>query len=169
MDQEVLNSRQIVFTDEKMRIDEELLLFSSVKTDTYFSESNSMLFVKRQGYLVLDDFCHEQNLIITVEGKKTLISGCSHAGIVNIQGKAELIASDRMSTVIGGFHLYNPPTKKYESNVLIDGVANALKEKESDYYTCHCTGLKAYERMKFILGDKLHYLSTGTEVMIYDN
>lgn len=164
LDKELLYSSQMVLTEEKMKIDDELFLFSGVKPDADVSKSNRALFTKRCGELVADDFSHEQNLIITNAGEKMLISGCSHAGIVNIQNAAEQLVSDRISTIIGGFHLYNPPTKKYESDVVIDGVAKALKEKGSVYYTCHCTGVKAYNRMKSILGDKLHYLSTGAEV-----
>ena len=166
LDKELLLSNQIVITDEEMRIDEELCLFSNVKTEAPVSKSNRLLFVKREKGLEQDDFCHEQNLMITSGGENVLISGCSHAGIVNIQNKAERMASDKFGAVIGGFHLYNPPTRKYESDAIIDNVAGQLKKKESVYYTCHCTGKRAYERMKMILGDRLHYLSTGAELSI---
>lgn len=71
-----------------------------------------------------------------------------------------------MSYVIGGFHLFNPPTKKSESTVLINDIAGALNKNKSVYYTCHCTGVKAYEQMKEILKEKLRYLSTGTELAL---
>lgn len=147
-------------------IDDELILFSDVKTDKYFSKSNKVLFAKKQGRLISDNFNHEQNLVIVEGTEKVLISGCSHSGIVNIQNRAEQIISDRISVVAGGFHLYNPPTRKYESNEFIDSVATVLKNKDSIYYTCHCTGIKAYERMKSTLGDRLKYLSVGTEVIL---
>ena len=157
---------RFVFTDEKTVIDEELVLFSAVKTDTYFSKSNNVLFAKKHGKIVSDHFSHEQSLIITANEKRVLISGCSHSGIVNIQNKAEQVASNEMTVVVGGFHLYNPPTKKYESNDFIDSVATVLKNKDSIYYTCHCTGIKAYERMKSTLGDRLKYLATGSNIVI---
>jgi len=75
---------------------------------------------------VRDDFSHEQNLIITINGEKVQISGCSHVGIVNIQNAAEQLLLDKLSTIIGGFHLYNPPNYKYESDAVIDSVANVL-------------------------------------------
>lgn len=166
LDEELLHNEQIVFTDDEMVIDEELFLFSNVKSNTYFAKSNNVLYAKKQDHLVLDDFCHEQNLIVASNGKRTLISGCSHAGIVNIQNKAESLVSEEMSAVVGGFHLYNPPTRKYESKELIDNIANDLKKKKSTYYTCHCTGMKAYKRMKNTMRDRLHYLSTGTELLL---
>ena len=164
LDRELLASPQLVFTDEKTVIDEELMLFSKVVPGAYSMKSNQVLFSKRQGKLLPDDFCHEQNLVITAREKKMLISGCSHAGIVSIQSKAEELTSQQMETVVGGFHLYNPPTKRYESTELIDAVASALREKGSVYYTCHCTGRQAYERMKETLGEKLQYLSVGRSI-----
>ncbi len=37
-----------------------------------------------------------------------------------------------------------------------------MKEKQIEkYYTGHCTGIKAYELMKEILGDRLNYFYPG--------
>ena len=163
LDSSLVNSDRFVFTGNVSVIDEELLLFSGVKEETYFSKSNKKLFAKKQGTMIRDDFEHEQNLIITAQNKRILISGCSHCGIVNIQKKAEEIISDKIDAVVGGFHLFNPPTKKYESDEYIGLTANAINKTGSSYYTCHCTGVKAYEKMKPILGCKLHYLGTGAE------
>ena len=73
--------------------------------------------------------------------------------------------ADEIDMVVGGFHLYNPPTRKYESDETIDSVVISLNQKGSIYYTCHCTGPKAYKRMKAVMGDKMKYLSTGTEII----
>lgn len=166
LDEKMMKHPQILFTDDCVEIDEELTIFSDVKTDAYYSQSNRVLYAKTEGQLVRDDFRHEQNLIITMDESRVLISGCSHAGIVNIQQKAESLISDTITTLVGGFHLYNPPTKKYESDELIDDIAGVLARKQSNYYTCHCTGVKAYERMKKTLGNQLGYLSVGTEIVL---
>lgn len=166
LDKSIANSERFVFTDEIMAIDDELTVFSNVKSTAFHSKSNDVLFEKTEKGLIKDDFTHEQNLIITSSSGKILVSGCSHCGIVNIQKKAEKVADDKMSYVIGGFHLFNPPTKKSESNVLIDGIANALNKNTSTYYTCHCTGIKVYEQMKETLKDRLLYLSTGIELVL---
>lgn len=162
LDKDLLNHKQIVFTEEKTVIDEELTLFSKVDMMGNCSKANRVLFAKKQGKMVLDDFCHEQNLIISTENEKVLVSGCSHAGVVNIQNKAEQIIGGKIDMVIGGFHLFNPTTGKYTAE--IDDVADALKEKGSIYYTGHCTGTKAYTRMEKVLGEKIKHLSTGIEI-----
>jgi len=165
LDKTLLNHKQIVYTEGRTVIDEELTVFSNVDRSDNLSKSNNVLFSKRQGKIVLDDFCHEQNLIISTEKEKVLISGCSQAGIVNIQNRAQQIITDEIDMVVGGFHLYNPPTRKYESDEIIDSVVISLNQKGSIYYTCHCTGPKAYKRMKAVMGDKMKYLSTGTEII----
>lgn len=166
VDASVADESRFVFTDEITKIDEELMLFSGVSTEQFFSESNRVLFAKKQGKIVADTFDHEHNLLITENDKKVLVAGCSHAGIVNIQRKAEVVAGQKMSALIGGFHLYNPPTKKYESATFINEVAEELAKTEAVYYTGHCTGVKAYDRMKNTLGERLQYLSTGSIIEI---
>lgn len=161
LDPNLQNEKQIILVDGNLRIDDELFLFTNVKQEKFPLKSNQSLYRKNQGHLELDDFCHEQSLIITVDGNNILISGCSHAGIVNILNEAEKIVSKEITTAIGGFHLYNPPTRKYESNEIIDLIADSLLEKRSVYYTCHCTGKRAFKRMKEKLKDRLNYLSVG--------
>ncbi|MBQ1991677.1 MAG: MBL fold metallo-hydrolase [Clostridia bacterium] len=164
LDKSLARSERFIFTDDNHIIDDELLLFSNVKSSEYHSKSNDVLFAKKANSLIIDSFDHEQNLIITSANNRILISGCSHSGIVNIQKEAERIAKNKMSYVIGGFHLFNPPTKKTENNKLIDDIAGALNKNKSIYYTCHCTGVRVYEQMKETLKNKLLYLSTGTKL-----
>lgn len=65
---------------------------------------NDVLYEKNEK----DKFSHEQNLIIK-EAKTALIMGCGHAGVINILQKAE---NFHPAICIGGYHLYNPITKK---------------------------------------------------------
>lgn len=166
LDKKLLASERFVFTNDIDVIDDELLVFSDVNSSEFYSKANDVLFVKKGKSLFKDDFIHEQNLIITSENKKILISGCSHSGVVNIQNKAEKIADKKMSYIIGGFHLFNPTNKKSENSNLIEDITNALGKKSGIYYTCHCTGLKVYQQMKKSLNDRLQYISTGTELML---
>jgi len=164
LDKKLLSSNRFVFTDDIAVIDDELTLFSGVSTELYPTASNRAMYIKNQKRLVNDDFGHEQNLIIRSGEKHTLVCGCAHAGIINILDKARSITSCEISAVIGGFHLYNPPTGKYESDEFINSIAMELSVRESQYYTGHCTGAKAFELMKASLGDRLNYLATGCKI-----
>ena len=162
----LLFSERFVFTDDTHVIDNELMLFSGVTGQFPLPESDGNLYVKRKGKMTADDFCHEQNLMITSGDRRILLCGCAHAGIVNIARRAEELIGGDPTAVIGGMHLYEPTKKRYESDEYIDSVAAALTETKSSYYACHCTGKKAYERMKVRLDDRLTYLRTGAELLI---
>lgn len=166
IDRTLLSADRFVFTDDTHVIDDEITLFSNVTGQFPLPGSDGNLFVKRNGRLVPDDFCHEQNLIVTSWDSQILFCGCAHAGIANIINRAKTLAGNDPTAVIGGFHLYEPAKKRYERDEYIDSVAAALAEIKSSYYTCHCTGEKAYEKMKARLGARLTYLRTGAELRI---
>lgn len=160
------DNEQLIFTTDNYIIDMELQLFSGIKGRKLFSQSNNKLFTRKNNKFVLDSFEHEQYLVIEDENQKVLISGCSHNGIVNIIEEIKTAASGNFTHVIGGFHLFNPVSKKYENDELIRDIAECLKQYNCKYYTCHCTGSKAYKKMKEIMGERLNYLSTGSQLQI---
>ena len=155
---------RLVFTDESLRLDEELLLFSDVP-DTYGALSASGKLKERQGENLLQDrFLHEQDLLITAEGKTVLVSGCSHRGIVNILRSARALASGEIDDMIGGFHLFQLEEGDPAADRLIEMIGTALLAGETVYYTGHCTGDYAYEKLNSILGGRLHRVMGGTEL-----
>ena len=166
IDRSLLSSNRLVFTDDIYAVDDELTLFSSATGRFPLPKSDGNLFVKRNGKIIADDFCHEQNLIIASGGSRVLFCGCAHAGIVNIVSRAKTLTGAAPTAVIGGMHLYEPMKKRYESDEYIASVAAALTKNESTYYACHCTGKKAYEKMKHCLLDRLAYLRTGYEIRL---
>ena len=111
--------------------------------------------VLEQGVLQPEDFRHEQYLLVAEKGKKILFSGCSHKGILNI---AKWFQPD---ILVGGFHFMN-----VEDETVLKEAAEELLQYPTVYYTGHCTGQKQFEIMKEVMGDRLHYLATGTCVTI---
>lgn len=164
IDSTLLSGDRFVFTNDFCQIDDELTLFSNVSGQFPMPKSNSNLFAKRNGRLICDDFCHEQNLIITSGDNKVLICGCAHAGIVNIVHRAKTICQNEPTAVIGGLHLYEPVKKHYEDDKYINSVATKLAKGKSSYYTCHCTGERAYKKMREHLGSRITYIRTGTKI-----
>lgn len=166
LDKNLREHPQIIFTDGFLQIDKELSLFSDVQGNELPSLSNKVLLAKEDGDFVEDPFLHEQNLIIKENGKTVLFAGCAHNGIVNIIERCKQITVRYSDVVIGGFHLFNPSTCVSESPQLITAIAEKLKNTSSQYYTCHCTGLKAFEQLHEVMGNNLQYLSTGSIVEI---
>jgi 7,8-dihydropterin-6-yl-methyl-4-(beta-D-ribofuranosyl)aminobenzene 5'-phosphate synthase len=101
-----------------------------------------------------DDFRHEQYLLIRENGKSILLSGCSHAGILDI---VEWFSPD---VLIGGFHV-----SKMELGGELSALGEALAAHGTDYYTCHCTGEAQFaflrERMP-----RLRYLAGGQTICL---
>jgi 7,8-dihydropterin-6-yl-methyl-4-(beta-D-ribofuranosyl)aminobenzene 5'-phosphate synthase len=160
LDNENVNRQQIVFSDDEIRIDDSLMLFSNVDTQQLLPTSNNKLYKYKNSQIQRDNFDHEQYLLITENGVKTLFTGCSHKGVYNIISSAQE-RFGKIDNVIGGMHLYNPPTRKYESDELILLLAEKLKSTETNIYTCHCTGKKAFDKLKTVLGESIKEIKTG--------
>jgi len=87
--------------------------------------------------MVLDD----QALIINLRGRGLVVlSGCGHAGMINILRYAQKITGvDKIHAVLGGFHLNGP---LYEA--LIPETCSALRLIAPDVIVpAHCTGWRA--------------------------
>lgn len=162
LDTSIKGNHRFVFSKDNEIIDEELQLFSyGSKTDHSFAASDSLLIKTNRQYYP-DTFLHEQNLLIREKDTYTLLSGCAHSGITGIIEKAEQLIGKTPDTVIGGFHLYHLPVKKEENANYLVQLAHKLKIKNTNYYTCHCTGLKQYAILHREMGERMNYLSTGS-------
>lgn len=157
---------RIILTKDVFPIDENLLLFSEVTGNEFFSSCNRYLYAGNPDRMVQDDFGHEQNLILTEGGKTILIAGCAHRGIVNIYKSALSLCGKEPDFVIGGFHLYNHGQGKSEDPDMVRRIGEFLITTGSKYYTGHCTGTEAYQLLKTVMGDQIRYLSTGSVVDI---
>ncbi len=103
-----------------------------------------------------EDFRHEQYLLAEENGKRVLISGCSHRGILNI------MAWFHPDVLVGGFHFMKLVPAEEE----LEQAAAALLRYPTRYYTGHCTGIPQYEVLKQSLGEQLQPLYTGLEIQI---
>ena len=154
LDTSLANDPRIIFTDEEYVIDDSLSLFSCNGRNRKHKMLDSGLTEKIGDSYIPDDFRHEQYLLIKENGKRVLISGCSHKGILDI---TNWFSPD---VLIGGFH--------YSKLALDDYLVNAAKELTSyktEFYTCHCTGCEQFEFMRKYL-TSLHYLSCGQSITV---
>lgn len=161
LDQELRDHERIVFTDEIHRIDDELTLVSHITGRLLAPSGNRNLLMKTEKGYELDDFRHEQHLIVRCEDKYTLISGCSHTGILNILDECQHKTGLTIGRIIGGLHQYNPLNRKTEARHRVEELGQQLLARDVDIHTCHCTGLEAYELLKPLLRDRIQTLHTG--------
>lgn len=146
----ILYSNRINFINNDVLLDNDIAI--KVVSNKYlkYNIDSSGLMVFENDEFKDDLFNHEIYLEIIENGRKYLISGCSHRGILNL---CEIFKPD---IFIGGFHL-----KKIDDIEIIKKIGSKLLEYNIDYYTCHCTGDKQFEVLKSILKKRICKISTG--------
>lgn len=119
-----------------------------------------------------DDFTHEQFLCIRGKEGMTVLSSCSHNGIVNIlESVRRRFGEEPVCHVVGGFHMmaHRPDANGVPTECMncpedfARQMAQYLRDRVSDgVYTCHCTGSVACANLAQVLGDRIRYIPTGT-------
>ena len=123
---------------------------------------NSYLNAKRVFEYRPDRFLHEQHLIATAEtGRRVLFVGCAHRGIVTAMTRATEILGAAPDVAIGGFHLSIPNRGVPIPERTLDAIADRLRAWPTRYFTGHCSGRVAFERVRRTLGSQISYFSAG--------
>ena len=154
LDVSLKKSSRLIFTADEQKINDNISLFSCNENERKHYLGSFGLNMMVNGQYIPDDFRHEQYLMIKEKGKTILISGCSHKGVMDI---TEWFTPD---VLVGGFHY-----SKLELDKKLADYANFLDGFNTDFYTCHCTGVQQYEYMKNYIKN-LHYLSCGETIVI---
>lgn len=158
IDKSFIGHPQFILLDGSYIIDDELELFVVENQTLCHSPANDVLYEESE----LDDFQHEQNLIIHGD-KNALIMGCGHSGVVNIMQQAKMF---NPAICIGGYHLHTPNTRTPLSHELVHSITNELAlYPDVEFYTCHCTGVEAFEILANRLSN-IHYLACGDSINI---
>ena len=164
IDPEIAGLKQVRWIDGDYRIDRELSLFGDLTAceNHLVPATNRYLMVKEGEEYIRDTFGHEQCLVIEEEGKRVLLSGCAHSGILNILDRFRQIYHTDPDVVISGFHLMKKKDYTAAEKKEICEIAAQLTEcRSTTFYTCHCTGLTAFAWMKEIMGEQLNYCHCG--------
>jgi len=151
---EVKNSDRIIMVKDYFKLDENMEIFSFNEKERPYKTDSAGLMVLKDGNVEPDYFDHEQYLIINENGRKIVISGCSHKGILNIM---EWTKAD---VLVGGFHFMNLKPDS-EDKAVLDESGAILNGYSTKYYTCHCTGKEQFEYLKGIMKDNISYIASG--------
>ncbi len=98
--------------------------------------------------LVEDDIPEDSSLVIDTPKGLVVITGCGHAGIVNIVTFAEKHFADRpIYGIVGGLHLFAA------TDEVVDWTASKLRKVHvANLLAAHCTGIEATFRLRQDLG-----------------
>jgi 7,8-dihydropterin-6-yl-methyl-4-(beta-D-ribofuranosyl)aminobenzene 5'-phosphate synthase len=166
IDKEILKLPQVRLIQGDHVIDDELEVFTISKRTHMLPFTNKRLLIKTEDGFIPDDFTHEHFLVVKNNGRTVLMSGCAHNGILSILDAYKEKYRGLPDVVISGFHLMIK--REYRENELqeVRGIAEELSKYPTKFYTCHCTGVPAFEEMKKIMGDQLEYVHSGEEIII---
>ncbi|MCM1123362.1 MAG: MBL fold metallo-hydrolase [Eubacterium sp.] len=154
---------QMLSGDKK--IDGEISLFTGITGRKFWPQSNTGLSIRTDGADRQDEFAHEQCLVIQGE-KKVLLSGCAHNGILNILDKYRELYGGAPDIVVSGFHMMKKGEYTEEEKETVRKTAEALAKENTIFYTGHCTGQKAIDLMKPIMGNRLVQMHCGMRIWI---
>ena len=155
------DNEQIVFTEDNLKLDDELTIITDVKERELYPLSNNNLYMLDGRKKVRDDFSHEQSLLIREGEHEVLLAGCAHCGIVNILNRAKRDLGRDVTHAVGGFHIW-----KDNSPEPVRELAQRLKVRDILYYTCHCTGQNNFALLREEMKEQIEYVPTGTILKI---
>ncbi len=153
---------RIIRVPENLEISDGVWLISHSKESMKKAEEREHMYLKEENDWVPDGFAHEQSLVFETESGIVIFNSCSHGGADNIINEVSAAFPGRkIHAMIGGFHLYN----KSEEYVrcFADKVRATGVEK---IYTGHCTGEEGYRIMRGVLGERVHQLEAGLEIVL---
>lgn len=131
---------------------------------------NRHIHTVRDGRRVPDDFSHELVLVLHAPDGAVVFTGCSHQGILNmIAAVTRSFPGSVIKAVFGGFHLLRPRlfNAMADSRLGVKQIAHELLRFPVErVYTGHCTGPRAYDVLKSVMGSRLEYIGTGRCVTV---
>ena len=151
LDTNLQENERLIYVEKEQIIDTGLKIFSCSSEKLHYPIAHQELTEGEEK--TPDFFDHEQYLQVEEEGKRVLLSGCSHKGILNIM---EWV---RPHCLIGGFHI-----SKISDPHALSHLAKELDTFGAKYYTCHCTGTEQFKALE-ALCPRISYLSTGEEII----
>jgi metal-dependent hydrolase (beta-lactamase superfamily II) len=147
-------------------LDDMLLVTGEVERTTDFEKGFLPIHqARRHGEWVPDPLiADDQATVMNVRGKGlVIVTGCGHAGIVNIVRYArKLTGVDRVYAVIGGFHLSGPFFEP-----ITPATIEAMKEFDPKVVVpTHCTGWKAIHAFAAAMPESFVQNSVGTRYVL---
>ncbi len=109
------------------------------------------LLVERDGQVIEDDFVDDMSLIARMEDGEVLLTGCAHAGLINIVARATDLVGRCPVSIAGGTHL------AHESEERISAVAGDIYERGvRQIVPMHCSGERGADLLeKHFAGETL--------------
>ncbi len=152
-----------VLVNRPIKIAKNTMVTGEVEREVEFEKTPTLkLYTVKNGELVPDEMLDDMSLVIDTDEGIIVISGCSHAGIINIVYKAmKITGNDNIKAIIGGLHLIDAKEERIKKTV-----DYLVKLNVKKLFVGHCTGLKAECELLRRFSSKFKKLYTGMEIIL---
>lgn len=137
-----------------------IMVSGEVQRVTDFEKGFPWAEAKIDGKWVVDPFHDDQGIAVKVKDRGlVVISGCSHAGIINTVKHVQKVARmSKVHAVLGGFHLTGPIFEP-----IIGPTIEEMKKICPDFVVpMHCTGWKAIDQFAEEMPEQFLLNTVGT-------
>lgn len=141
-----------------------ILVTGEIERTTTFEKGMPNALLEREGKLERDPIKDDQALVMNLKGKGlVVVSGCSHAGIINtVLYAKKLTGVEKVHAVLGGFHLSGAFFEK-----ILEKTIEMLKAlAPAVVVPMHCTGRKAMERFSQEFKSSFVLNSVGSKITL---
>ncbi|MFA5444151.1 MAG: MBL fold metallo-hydrolase [Bacteroidales bacterium] len=157
-------SRFVWHLSENIQLTDHVWLLADIPAIYPLPLANENLLWNYNGKDAPDPFNHEMALLITGENANTVISSCTHRGILNTLEASVSVSKDPISAFVGGTHL----REGHETEEDILNITSLIIEKhpQMHLYTGHCTGEQTLMVLKRFLPGHVTAFYSGFKTMI---
>ncbi len=137
-----------------------IMTTGEVRRLTDFEKVNVAVKTMENGMVVDDLMLDDISVVANIKDKGlVIITGCSHAGIINIANQAKEVAGcSKIESIIGGLHLIEA------SDSVIDRTVDELARLNVAWISAgHCTGFKAQVVLYRVFAERFLPLRTGMQ------
>jgi 7,8-dihydropterin-6-yl-methyl-4-(beta-D-ribofuranosyl)aminobenzene 5'-phosphate synthase len=153
----------LFLTKDPLEIMPGLTTTGEVERTTDFEKVGISLTTIEAGRLQPDAMPDDLSVVARIQGRGLfIVTGCSHAGIVNIARQAiRQTGTERICGILGGLHLVEASENRIQKTV------QALHELGPEsIWAGHCTGFRAQAALYQRFGERFQPLFTGLTVAV---
>jgi 7,8-dihydropterin-6-yl-methyl-4-(beta-D-ribofuranosyl)aminobenzene 5'-phosphate synthase len=156
------NKGRLALIEEPFNLMDGVISTGEVVRTVDYEEPGVETYIVKDGKIIRDAIMDDMSLVINIKNKGLfIVTGCSHAGIVNILKHAMKITGiNKIYGVVGGFHLISATNERINKTIAMFQEMNLELVLGG-----HCTGFKALSKMADTLGEKFICLNSG---LIYE-
>jgi 7,8-dihydropterin-6-yl-methyl-4-(beta-D-ribofuranosyl)aminobenzene 5'-phosphate synthase len=150
---------RLFLVSEPFELMEGLITSGEISRETEFENLDRSRYTLENGHIQPYMVTEELAVIANVSGKGlVIITGCSHAGIINICKQAVSITGlERIEGILGGLHLLK------SSPEIIGKTIQTLKQYNPAWISSgHCTGFLAEVALKNAFQEQYHKMTCGS-------